>query len=246
MLAAFAAGFVDAVVGGGGLLQLPALLLVPSVSPLQALAVNKLASVCGTTTSSVTYLRRVSPDLRTALPMAGLALVGSVGGALCASLLPSSVFRPLILVVLVGVLAYTIAKPRLGESTELRFEGRRLRVAAGGAGLVIGFYDGMIGPGTGSFLVFTLVGWLGFGFLEATAKAKIVNVATNVGALLVFIPQGIVLWGLGLAMGACNMAGAYLGARVAAAKGSQFIRVFFLIVVSVLIVRLGYDLAVGT
>lgn len=246
LLAAAVAGFVDAVVGGGGLVQLPALLLAPGVTPLQALATNKLSSFCGTSSASLTYLRRVRPDLRTALPMAGLALAGSGGGALCAAYLPAAVIRPIIIVALVAVTAYTVVKPSLGAQTELKYSGRRHYVIAGLAGLVIGFYDGLLGPGTGSFLVFALVGLLGYDFLQASAKAKIVNLATNFGALLIFVPHGAVLWGLGLAMGVANLAGGYLGARTAVAAGNRFVRVFFLVVVVVLIARLGWQVVTGS
>ncbi len=246
LLAAVSAGFVDAVVGGGGLIQLPALLLVPGIAPVQALATNKMASICGTTTSSITYYRRVRPDLTTALPMAALACAGASAGAVCASLLPASVFRPVIVVALVTVAVYTLARPSMGEVSALRFDGHRHYVAAGLAGSAIGFYDGILGPGTGSFLVFALVGLMGYAFLEASAKAKIVNFATNLGALLVFVPQGAVLWGLGLAMGAANVLGGYLGARTAISRGSRFVRLFFLVVVGALVLRLGWQVLTGS
>lgn len=239
VLAAFLAGWVDAVVGGGGLIQLPALLLVPGLAPINALATNKLASSFGTTTSSITYYRRVHPDLRTALPMAAVALGGSMLGAAGASLLPADALVPIVLVALLSVTIYTVRRPALGGATALRFTGRRHLGAAAVVGLAIGFYDGLIGPGTGSFLVFGLVSVLGYAFLEASAKAKIVNLATNVGALIIFIPQGAVVWGLGLLMGGANVAGGYLGARTAVARGSSFVRLVFLAVVSVLMVRLG-------
>ena len=244
-LAAGFAGWVDAVSGGGGLVQLPALLvLLPGASPIQVLATNKLASICGTSVAAATYYRRVRPDLRTALPMAGIALVGSALGALCASLIPSEVFRPLVLVLLVGVAAYTLWRPGLGAVQALRWDGRQHHVAAGLGGLGLGFYDGIFGPGTGSFLVFLLVGLLGYSFLQASAKARIVNIGTNVGALIVFIPQGAPMWALGLAMGACNIAGGWLGAHTAIRRGSAFVRVVFLTVVAGLILRLGYDVVV--
>jgi uncharacterized membrane protein YfcA len=198
IVAAFAAGWIDAVVGGGGLLQLPALLLIPGISPIQALATNKLASVFGTATSSVTYYRRAKPDIRTALPMAAIALLGS-------------------------------------------FSGHKHHLMAGLAGLVIGFYDGLIGPGTGTFLVISLVALLGYDFLQASAKAKIVNLATNTGALLLFIPHGAVLWLLGGILAVANVAGSYLGSRMAISKGTTFIRVVFLVVVVALIAKLGVD-----
>ena len=241
LVAALAAGWIDAVVGGGGLLQLPALLLVPGLSPVQALATNKLSSVFGTTTSAVTYARRVHPDLRTALPMAAVALVGSAVGASIAALLPASVFKPVIVVALIGIGVFTAMRPSLGEATALRHSGRRHHGTAAGIGGVIGFYDGVLGPGTGSFLVFAMVSLLGYDFLNASAKAKIVNVATNLGALAFFVPHGSVVWGLGLLLGAANTLGGYLGSRTATSRGTGFIRVVFLVVVSALIVRLGWD-----
>lgn len=241
ILAAFAAGWIDAVVGGGGLLQVPVLLLIPGIAPVQALATNKLASVFGTATSSVTYYRRAKPDIRTALPMAFIALLGSFGGAAVATVLPSAAFKPIIVVALLAVAIFTVFRPQLGAATRLRFAGRRHHIMAGGAGLVIGFYDGMIGPGTGTFLVITLVALMGYDFLQASAKAKIVNLATNAGALLLFIPHGSVLWLLGGILAVANVAGSYLGSRMAISRGTKFIRVVFLIVVVALIAKLGVD-----
>ena len=241
LVAALGAGWIDAVVGGGGLLQLPALLLVPGLSPVQALATNKLASIAGTTTSAVTYHRRVRPDLRTALPMAAVALVGSFVGASVASLLPASVFKPVIVVALLVIAAVTVLRPALGARTALRHAGRRHHGVAAAVGAGIGFYDGVLGPGTGSFLVFAMVSLLGYDFLAASAKAKIVNVATNLGALLFFVPHGSVFWGLGLLMGAANMLGGYLGSRTATTRGSGFIRIAFLVVVTALVARVGWD-----
>ena len=241
IVAAFAAGWIDAVVGGGGLLQLPALLLIPGISPLQALATNKLASVFGTATSSVTYYRRAKPDIRTALPMAAIALAGSFGGAAVATVLPSAAFKPIIVLALLAVALFTAFKPQLGAATQLRFRGHKHHIMAGAAGLAIGFYDGMIGPGTGTFLVITLVGLLGYDFLQASAKAKIVNFATNAGALMLFVPHGAVLWLLGGILAVANVAGSYLGSRMAISRGATFIRVVFLVVVVALIGKLGVD-----
>ena len=244
--AALLAGWVDAVSGGGGLIQLPALLLLlPGATPAQVLATNKLSSVFGTAVAAETYRRRVRPDLRTALPMAAAALAGSAGGAAFAALLPREVFRPLVLVLLVVVAAYTLLRPRLGHEQELRFSGGRHYAAAIGAAVGIGFYDGIFGPGTGSFLVFAMVGLLGYSFVQASAKARIVNLATNLGALAVFVPQGAPMYRLGLAMAACNVAGGWLGARAAISRGSGFVRVVFLLVVTLLVLRLAYDVVRG-
>ncbi len=240
--AAAFAGWVDAVSGGGGLVQLPALLLLlPGAAPAAVLATNKLSSICGTTAAAITYQRRVRPDLRTALPMAVIALAGAAGGALLASQLPGSVFRPLVLVLLVAVGTWTLLRPRAGTEHLPRHAGRRHHGIAAGVGAVIGFYDGIFGPGTGAFLVVALVGLLGYGFLPASATARIVNLATNLGALIVFVPQGAPLWRLGLVMGGCNVAGGWLGAHTAIRQGSRFVRVVFLVVVAALVLKLGVD-----
>lgn len=240
VLAALAAGFVDAVVGGGGLVQLPALLLgLPNASPVQILATNKLASICGTTVSSVTFFRRVRPDPRTFVPLMVLAFCGAVLGALVASQIPREAFEPIVLVVLVGVGGYVLLKPDVGSETDLRHGRRRHLTTATAVGFVIGFYDGAMGPGTGSFLVLSLVALLGYSFLDASAKARLANWATNLGALVVFVPQGAVLWEVGLLMGLGNLLGGYAGARVAVSRGAGFVRVFFIVVVSAFIVRLG-------
>jgi uncharacterized membrane protein YfcA len=242
-LAAVAAGFVDAVVGGGGLIQLPALLLgLPNAAPVQVLATNKLSSIFGTTMASTTYYRRVRPDPRTFVPLMIAAFAGSAAGAGVASHLPASVFEPIVLVALVLVGAWVLLRPSLGEVTELRFAGHHHTVAAVCLGLAVGSYDGALGPGTGSFFVIGLVGLLGYNFLEASAKARIANVATNLAALLVFLPQGAIIWHVGLVMAACNLLGGWLGARVAVSRGTRFVRIFFIVVVSGFIVRIGGDL----
>ena len=241
-VAALFAGFVDAVVGGGGLVQLPAILIgLPGASPVQVLATNKLASICGTTVSSATYYRRIRPDPRTFGPLMAAAFLGAVGGALVAARIPKEAFDPIVLVALVVVGAYVLANPTLGRSTLLRFAGHRHTLLAMLTGLLVGFYDGALGPGTGSFFVFTLVGLLGYNFLEASAKAKLANWATNLAALCVFVPHGAVLWEVGLLMGVCNLVGGYVGARTAVAKGSRFVRVFFVAVVGAFVVRIGGD-----
>jgi uncharacterized protein len=241
-LAAIAAGFVDAVVGGGGLIQLPSLLLgLPNAAPTQILATNKLASICGTSVSAATYYRRIKPDPRTFLPMMVVAFAGAFTGAAVASHIPRDAFEPIVLVALVVVGAYVLFKPTLGMATALRWSGHRHLAAALAVGFVIGFYDGALGPGTGSFLVFSLVGLLGYSFLEASAKARLANWATNLGALALFVPQGAVLWKVGLVMGGCNLVGGYVGARVAVSRGARFVRVFFIVVVSAFIVRIGGD-----
>lgn len=246
-LAAALAGWVDAVTGGGGLLQVPALLVaLPQAAPVEALATNKLSSLMGTSAATATYWRRARPDLRTALPMAVAAFTGSLLGASLAVLLPAGVIRPVIVVLLVAVWLWTLLRPGMGQDENLRWQGRRRHYAvAVGAGFAIGCYDGLLGPGTGSFLLIVLVAVLGYSFLAASSTAKVVNLGTNLAALIVFGLTGSVLWLLGLLMGACNVVGAVIGARMAVRRGSGFVRVVFLVVVGVLILRLAWDVVVG-
>lgn len=242
VIAALFAGWVDAVVGGGGLIQLPAVLLVPGLSPVQALAVNKLSSFIGTLTSAITYYRRTTSDIRTALPMAAVALVASFCGAVVATVIPAEVFTPIIMVALFAVLLFTIFKPNAGELTALKFLGKKHIIFALMIGAGIGFYDGILGPGTGSFLMIAMMTVLGYSMLQSAAQTKIVNTATNLGALILFALGGHQVWMLGFAMGIANMLGGYLGARTAISRGTGFIRVLMMCVVSVLILKLGYDL----
>ncbi len=241
--AAFAAGWIDAVVGGGGLIQLPALLIgLPGATPAQLLATNKFGGIFGTATSSITYYRRVRPDLRTALPMAAVAYVGAVGGALIGLHIPKSMFNPIILVLLVVVGAYTLLRPDLGRESIRRFHGPVHTVLAMITGFVIGVYDGALGPGTGSFLVFALVGLLGYAFLQASATAKITNFATNLGALTLFAPMGLVMLKVGVVIAAANLLGGYTGARTAVARGNGFVRAVFVLIVTAFVVKIAGSL----
>ena len=247
VLAAFLAGWVDAVVGGGGLIQLPALLigLPDSTVPAAILGTNKVSSVWGTATSSITYAVKIRPDWRTVVPLVAGSALGSAAGAQLARFVPKDWFTPIVLVALVGVGLYTWRRPRLGLTSERRHSGSTHYVATAAIGLGVGAYDGFLGPGTGSFFVILLVGVLGYGFLEASAKAKIANLTTNLAAIAVFGLHGSVLWGLGLTMGGANLVGGLLGARTAIRRGNAFVRRVFLVVLAGLIVKLGYDLVVS-
>lgn len=245
LVAALAAGWVDAVVGGGGLIQLPVLMLAPGITPLQALATNKVSSIMGTAVASATFARRLKPDPRTAVPLAITSLLGAIVGAMIATLIPEDAFTPIILIVVVGVGAFTVFKPRMGVETTRRWHGWKHVVAAMLIGLAVGAYDGALGPGTGSFFVILLVSMLGYAFMPASALAKIANLCTNLGALIFFIPAGHVLWGLGLAMGVANLVGAYLGARMAVSRGSRFVRAVFIVVLVALAVKLTWEIIAG-
>lgn len=241
LLGGFAAGWIDAVVGGGGLIQLPLVLMLPGITPVQALAVNKCGSVCGTAVSTVTFHRRTPARIRPALPMAAVAFAGSFGGASLAAALPTAVFKPVVLTALVGVLIFTVARPQAGRVSRPERSAAAQAWISVGIGLVLGAYDGLLGPGTGSFLIIAMVTLLGFDFLRASTRAKVTNLATNLGAICFFALHGSILWGLGLLLGAGNMLGGLLGARSAVARGSGFVRAVFLAVVTVLILKTGWD-----
>ena len=241
ILAAFSAGLVDAIAGGGGLIQLPALLIgLPQASTVEVLGTNKVASVFGTTASALTYRRSVKTDASFLVTMALPAFFGSVLGALSASLIPTQSMRPIVFVLLVSVAIYTWRKPDLGSIEALRYQKNKRFLISAIAGLVIGFYDGIFGPGTGSFLMLILI-YLGFAFLSASAIAKVVNVSTNLGAIMVFGLNGAVLWQVGLVLAVANIVGGLMGARLAIRGGSTLIRKVFLFVTIALIFRVGID-----
>jgi uncharacterized protein len=240
LAASFFAGFIDSIAGGGGLIQLPALLIgLPKSETAEVLGTNKLSSVFGTSSAAVLYRKQIKPDPKVLIAMGVPALLGSAGGAMLASKIPTSSMRPMVLVLLIVVAIYTWFKPDLGKFENLRHLPRRRVQIAALAGVIIGFYDGIFGPGTGSFLMLILVASLGYAFITASAIAKVVNVATNVGAILVFGINGAVIWQIGLIMGVANISGAVIGARLAIKGGSTLVRKVFLLVTVALIVKVG-------
>ncbi|MFJ8360043.1 sulfite exporter TauE/SafE family protein [Streptomyces sp. NPDC093984] len=243
-LAALAAGWIDAVVGGGGLLLLPVLLLgLPGGTPATyALGTNKAVAIVGTTGAAVTYARRTPVDVGTAVRIGIAALAGSTAGAFVAAGLSTDVLKPVVMVVLLGVGAFVILRPAFGTAP---FTGpvsaRRVLAAIGLAGLGIGFYDGLIGPGTGTFLVLALTAVLHLDLVTASATAKIVNCCTNAGALATFAWKGTVFWQLAVLMAGFNLAGGMIGARTALKRGSGFVRIVLLTVVFALVADLAYE-----
>jgi uncharacterized membrane protein YfcA len=240
LAASFFAGFVDSIAGGGGLIQLPALLIgLPKSETAEVLGTNKLSAVFGTTTAAALYRKQIKPDPRVLVAMGVPAFLGSAGGAVLASKIPTNSMRPMVLVLLIVVAIYTWFKPDLGKFEDLRHQStQRVQIAAF-AVAVIGFYDGIFGPGTGSFLMLILVASLGYAFITASAIAKVVNVATNVGAILVFGIHGAVIWQIGIIMGAANITGAVVGSRLAIKGGSTLVRKVFLVVTIALIIKVG-------
>lgn len=243
---ALVAGFLDAVVGGGGLVQVPALIILLPEARIAALfGTNKCVSVCGTSAAIWQYSRHVAIPWLAVLPTVLTALLFGFLGAATVSHLDPAALRPLILAVLLLVLVYTVWRKDFGALHAPRL-GHRAQVLAGLiAGATIGFYDGFLGPGTGSFLVLAFVALFGFSFLHASAIAKIVNVTTNLAAIAYFVPRGHVIPALVLPMAIANITGSWLGAHVAIRRGSGFVRGVFLVVVGLLLMRFAVDVFFG-
>jgi uncharacterized membrane protein YfcA len=239
---AFLAGFVDSIVGGGGLIQLPAmLLLLPGVPVATILGTGKVSSVAGTGAALRRYMGQVPIRWRAVGAAAVTAGLFSFLGSRLVSLLPSELLRPLVLGLLVVIAIYTFWRKDFGAIHAPRLPERKEPLYGAAIGLVIGFYDGFFGPGTGSFLLFAFVGLFGYDFLSASASSKLVNVATNLTSLAYFAYTGHILWQVALPMAACNMLGSTLGARLALKRGVGFVRVLFLVVVCGIILKLGWE-----
>jgi len=242
LCAAFSAGFIDAIVGGGGLMQIPALFAAyPSSPPPALLGTNKIGSICGTSGAVLRYLRVMRLPWRVLLPAAGVAFLASLAGAGLVSAVSPALFRPLVPVMLTAVLIYVLWNKDLGARHAPIILSRRRGYLALTAIIGIGLYDGFFGPGTGSFLMLLFIRVYGFDFLHASAGARTINGATNAGALLLFGLHGQVHWGLGLSLGACNAAGSVLGAHTAIRHGSKFVRVVFIAIVLALIAKNAVD-----
>ena len=239
----FIAGFIDAVVGGGGLIQLPALLItLPQTALPTIFGTNKIAALAGTTISATQYAKRIKFNYKLLITISLCAGITSFLGAKVVSYINVNTLKPIILVILIAIAIYTFLKKDLGSVQTKRLTFKKQIIYGSIIGLVVGFYDGFFGPGTGSFFVLGFVVILGFEFLQASAYSKVINCMTNISALIVFIKQGNYLIELALIMAICNISGSIIGTRLALKKGNTFIRTFFLIIVTLMILRYGYDI----
>lgn len=246
-VAAFFAGFVDSIAGGGGLIQLPALFIfLPSsiaANVPQVMGINKFSSICGTTVATLQYARKIKFRWSILLPIAACAYVFSFLGARTVSIIDPKLIKPVILVLLAVVAVYTYTRRKTAPATPISVPEKYrlpLAIVVGGA---IGFYDGFFGPGTGTFLLIAFVSFFALDFLNASAHAKAVNLATNIAAVGWFAWTGNIPYQYALPMAAANVAGSFLGSRIAILRGSDFVRKFLLAVVLVLIMRFAYEMA---
>ncbi|NML23711.1 TSUP family transporter [Pseudoflavitalea sp. G-6-1-2] len=242
-IVAFLAGFIDAIVGGGGLIQTPAaLVLLPQHPVATVIGTLKIPAFSGTSVAAYQYAKRVTLNYKMLALMACIAFTAAFCGSKLLSMVSNSFMKPLLLVVLVLVALYTYTNKKFGTHTEKQHSQKQQWWYAAIISVVIGFYDGFIGPGAGSFLVLAFISILGFDFLNASANAKFVNLSTNLGSISFFLLSGKILFSIALPMAACNMVGGWLGAKLALLKGNSFIRIFFLIVVCATILRFAYDI----
>lgn len=240
--AAFAAGFVDAIVGGGGLIQLPAaLVILPAVPVVNVVGSLKIPAFSGTAFATWQYIKKVNISWKLVSIICTVAFFSSFAGSELLTHVSNDFMKPVLLVVLSAVALYTFFKKGFGLHEEKDHSSRKQLLLAGVISLVIGFYDGFIGPGAGSFLILAFITLLGFDFLHASAHAKLVNLATNLGSVTLFFLHGDIIWAIALPMAICNAAGGILGARTAIARGNKFIRAFFLFIVIAILLRFAYD-----
>ncbi len=241
-LASLFAGCIDAIVGGGGLILVPALFAAyPGAAPATLFGTNKGGAIWGTAFAAWRFLRRVELRWATWLPAIGAALAGSGLGAWAVTLIDPRPLRIALPLILLALLVYTLAKKELGREHAPRHSPRAEALWASGVGLGIGFYDGLFGPGTGSFFVFLFVRLLGFDFLHASAAAKLMNTATNASALTLFAFTGHIWWGVALLLAVANVAGSFVGTYLALKKGAGFVRLIFILVVMSLVAKTGLD-----
>ena len=242
-LAMFSAGFVDAIAGGGGLIQTPAMLLTfPDRNPVSVVATSKTAAFFGTSTAAIQYRKSIKTDPKLLIAMVIPAFIGACFGALLASHISPESYKSSIFAIMIVIFIYTLLKPELGKVHVDKHSPRKLMVIGSIAACLIGFYDGLIGPGTGTMLMIALVAIMGFAFVGASAIAKVVNATTNLASIIVVGLRIGFMWKLGLVLAVANLAGGYMGSHMAIRKGSSFIRIFYLIVTGLLILRLGYSL----
>lgn len=241
-LASFVAGFVDAIVGGGGLIQTPiALVLLPNINIASVIGTLKIPGFSGTFMATYHYLKSAMVNWVLFLVMALISFCFAYLGSSLLNIMQNDFMKPLLFILLILLLIYTYFKKDFGQFHRNKLSSKQLYIYGSVICVFLGFYDGFIGPGTGSLLIMAFIAILGFDFLQANIYAKMVNLATNMGSITLFVLKGKIIWSIAIPMAVCNVTGSWLGARLAIAKGNGFIRIFFLFVVGLALLRFGYD-----
>jgi uncharacterized membrane protein YfcA len=241
-LAAFLAGFTDAISGGGGLIQVPAaLILLPQYPAVTVIGSLKLPASSGTFIAAIQYARKIKFNVMMIAVLIIIAFCAAFAGSTLLTMVSNDFIKPFLLVVLIGVAIYTYSNKKFGVHTETDHSHSQHWLRAILISLILGFYDGFIGPGAGSFMILGFITLLGYDFLKASAHTKMMNLASNIGSLVFFIIKGKILYQVALPMAACNALGGLLGARLANLKRNAFIRIFFLVVVIIVIIRFAWD-----
>jgi len=242
-IAAFIAGFVDAIVGGGGLIQMPiGFIMLPAIPVATVVGSLKIPSFSGTSFAAFQYIRKVTLNWKLLSMMMLLSLLSAFAGSQLLTMVHNDFMKPILLIVLILVAIYTYRKKNFGQQVEKDHSPRAQVIYAVLISVIIGFYDGFIGPGTGSLLILAFITFMGIDFLHASANAKMVNLATNTGSIVLFLLKGSIIWSIAIPMSICNALGGMLGAKLAIHKGNQFIRIFFLLVVIGTLLRFAYDI----
>ncbi len=246
-IVSFSAGFVDAIVGGGGLIQLPcSLLLLPQIPVATVIGTLKIPAFSGTSFAAYQYVRKQKPDWNLLIVMMMIALFAAFLGSFFLTLISNTFMKPLLFVILAIVAIYTYFKKDFGQLKSKEHSISTKYIYGVCISLSLGIYDGFVGPGTGSFLVLAFVSLMGYDFLQSSSKAKMVNLSTNFGSMILFILKGKIIWAIALPMAVSNAVGGMLGAKFAIKKGNEFIRIFFLCIVTATLLKFGYDVFIGS
>lgn len=244
--AAFVAGFIDSIVGGGGLIQTPlSLAFLPNLSISSVIGTLKIPAFSGTSIATYQYLKKVKVDWQLFLFMAICAFISAFIGSQLLTVVSNEFMKPLLLIILIALAIYTIFKKDFGQAVERDIPYRKVVIYGCIVSIVVGFYDGFIGPGTGTFFILGFVSLLGMDFLKASTNAKLINLATNFGSICLFLIKGQIIWKIALPMAVCNALGGFVGAKLAISKGNQFIRYIFIFVILLSICRFGYEVIIN-
>lgn len=240
---AFLAGLIDSMVGGGGLIQTPlSLVMLPNIPVATVIGSLKIPAFSGTAIAAIQYLKHVKINWKLFTLMATLAFISAYAGSQLLTLVSNEFMKPVLFVILILLAIYTIAKKDFGQAESKNFSPLKMIVNGCLVSIVIGFYDGFIGPATGTFFLLGMVTLLGMDFLHANAYAKMINLATNAGSILLFVIKGKIIWGIAIPMAVCNALGGYIGAKFALKRGNKTIRTVFIVVILISIARFGYEI----